>query len=91
MQYEVNEAIKTYMEDKGCERDTAVKEITSRCYGRTLAKLVDEYNWMKIRSKRLNCRFCCYLTSEFQYTCGEKQNFVDPVRDVCDKFSPKTR
>jgi len=91
MQYEANEAITTYMKDKDCERDTAIKEITSKYYGRTLAKLVDEYNWMRIRAKCLTCRFCSYLTSEFQYKCSKKQNFVDPVRDVCDEFGPKIR
>ena len=46
MQQEANEAIETFMKDMGLDRIAAIKEIENR-YGRTLAKLVDEYNYIK--------------------------------------------
>jgi hypothetical protein len=52
MQREANEAIRTYMEDQHCARDTAIHSIVEKCreicgYEKTLAKLVDEYNWIR--------------------------------------------
>jgi hypothetical protein len=52
MQKEANEAIETCMEDQGCGRNVAVRTILEQCralcgYEKTLAKLVDEYNWIK--------------------------------------------
>lgn len=46
MQRETNEAIETFMKDMGFDRSTAIREMENRC-GRTLAKLVDEYNYIK--------------------------------------------
>jgi len=54
MKQEVNEAVNTCMKNQNCNRNTAIKEIMQTCDGKTLAKLVDEYNWIKYR-KRLNC------------------------------------
>ena len=54
MKHEINKAISTYMKDHNSDRTTAIKEIMSACNGKTLAKLVDEYNWIKYR-KKLNC------------------------------------
>ena len=54
MKQEINEAVNTYMKNQNCNRNTAIKEIMQTCDGKTLAKLVDEYNWIKYR-KRLNC------------------------------------
>jgi len=51
MKREINEAINTYLKDYNCDRKTAIKKISSFCNGRTLAKLVDEYNWIKYRKK----------------------------------------
>jgi len=52
MQKEANEAIRTCMEDQHLTRDVAIPFIIERCriicgYDKTLAKLVDEYNWIK--------------------------------------------
>jgi len=46
MQQEANEAIDTFIKDRGLDRSDAIKEIENRC-GRPLAKLVDEYNYIK--------------------------------------------
>lgn len=46
MKKEANEAIDIYMKERVCDRDTAIREIMATCYGKTLAKLVDEYNWI---------------------------------------------
>ena len=54
MKQEANEAINTYMKDRNCDRHTAIKEIMSTCDGKSLAKLVDEYNWIKY-TKELDC------------------------------------
>ena len=54
MQREINEAISTYMKDHNSNRITAIKEVMSVCDGKTLAKLVDEYNWIKY-TKKLDC------------------------------------
>ena len=54
MKKEANEAITTYMKDRNCDQNTAIKEIMLKCDGRTIAKLVDEYNWIKYR-KKLDC------------------------------------
>jgi len=52
MKQEVNEAVTTYMQDHICKRNVAIYSIIKRCceisgYEKTLAKLVDEYNWIK--------------------------------------------
>ena len=52
MQREANEAIRTCMEDQHCAHDVAIHSIVEKCraicgYDKTLAKLVDEYNWLK--------------------------------------------
>jgi hypothetical protein len=54
MKQEANEAIVTYMNDNRCDRKTAIEEITSACDGKSIAKLVDEYNWIRFR-KKLDC------------------------------------
>lgn len=46
MKEEANEVITTYMKDYDNNRDEAIKQIESK-YGKTLAKLIDEYNWIK--------------------------------------------
>jgi hypothetical protein len=47
MQSELREAIETCMNEKKLSREDAVKYICDKCDGKTLAKLVDEYNYMK--------------------------------------------
>lgn len=51
MKQEANEAITTYMKDRNCDRNTTIKEIMLKCDMRTIAKLVDEYNWIKYTKK----------------------------------------
>ena len=46
MQREVNEAIDAYVKDTNLNRNAAIKQMESHC-GRTLAKLVDECNYIK--------------------------------------------
>jgi hypothetical protein len=53
MKKEANEAINTYMLDHNLSREEAVKQIESKFNGKTLAKLVDEYNWIKYTAKQL--------------------------------------
>jgi len=58
MKQEANEAISTYMQYHNCERDVAIRSIIEKSreisgYEKTLAKLVDEYNWIKYTRKRL--------------------------------------
>lgn len=50
MQQEANEAIETYMKDFSCDRDQAIKGIKTYGTGKTLAKLVDEFNYWKFSS-----------------------------------------
>jgi hypothetical protein len=47
MQLELREAIETCKKEKGTTREEAIKYICEKCHGRTLAKIVDEYNYMK--------------------------------------------
>lgn len=47
MKEKANSAIKSMMDDLGCSRKVATNEISSSCDGKTLAKLIDEYNWVK--------------------------------------------
>jgi len=52
MQREVNEAISTCIEDHNCDRAAAIHFIVEESrkisgYEKTLAKLVDEFNWIK--------------------------------------------
>jgi len=47
MQEEANEAIKTYMKDFDFTRTRAIKTMKEKCSGKSLAKLVDEYNYWK--------------------------------------------
>jgi len=49
----VNAVINDYMRDHRCDRQTAIKQIASACHGRTLAKLIDEYNWLKLTRRAL--------------------------------------
>ena len=51
MQLELREAIKTCMEERKLDRADAIRYICERCDGKTLAKLVDEYNYMKYTKK----------------------------------------
>ncbi|MDI6905775.1 MAG: hypothetical protein QMD13_09920 [Candidatus Bathyarchaeia archaeon] len=85
MKYEVNEAITTYMESHKCERDVAIKEITQK-YGRTLAKMVDEYNWVKIRMRCVNCRHVRFISIESKYYCDLKKTFISP-KNICKKWN----
>jgi hypothetical protein len=47
MQKKANEAIDSYMKDKGCSREEAILSINQFREWRPLAKLLDEYNWLK--------------------------------------------
>lgn len=47
MQSELNEAIETCMENRGLNREDAIAYIRKQTNEATLAKLVDEYNYMK--------------------------------------------
>jgi len=47
MQSELREAIETCIEERKIKREDAIKYICEKCNGKTLAKLVDEYNYMK--------------------------------------------
>jgi hypothetical protein len=51
MQRELNEAIKTCINEIRQNRQTAVSFIEQKCDNKTLAKLVDEYNYMKFAKK----------------------------------------
>lgn len=44
---ELEEAIRTCMDGENLSRDEAVKYIREQCDGKTLAKLADEFNYMK--------------------------------------------
>lgn len=47
MQLELREAIETCMKERKLNRVDAIRYICEKCDGKTLAKLVDEYNYMK--------------------------------------------
>jgi hypothetical protein len=47
IQEELEEAIKMCMEEKKMGRSEAIEYIREQCEGKTLAKLADEYNYMK--------------------------------------------
>jgi len=47
MQEELEEAIRTCMNEVHLSRNEAIKYIREQCDGKTLAKLADEYNYMK--------------------------------------------
>lgn len=47
VQTELQEAIRTCMEEKGFDRVSAIEFILEQCDGKTLAKLADEYNYMR--------------------------------------------
>jgi len=51
MQKELKEAVKTCMFDEKLSRSNAVSFIESRCGDKTLAKLVDEFNYIKYVKK----------------------------------------
>lgn len=51
MQLELREAIETCMEERKLDRIDAIKYICEKCDGKTLAKLVDEYDYMKYTKK----------------------------------------
>lgn len=46
MKQKANDAIDSYMKDKKCSRNEAIKAINSFRKWRPLAKLLDEYNWV---------------------------------------------
>lgn len=43
----INEAIQTCMDEKGLERSDAIQHIRDACDGKSLAKLVDQYHFLK--------------------------------------------
>jgi len=45
MQKELKEAINTYMEENNSNSEEAIKKISEQCDGKTLAKLIDEFNY----------------------------------------------
>jgi hypothetical protein len=47
IQKQVKEAIMSYVHEFGCDREVAVRAIIKKGNGRTLAKLIDEYNYAK--------------------------------------------
>ena len=51
MQSELREAIETCMEERKLNRADAIRYICEKCDGKTLAKLADEYNYMKYTKK----------------------------------------
>ena len=51
MQLELREAIEKCMEERKLNRTDAITYICEKCDGKTLAKLVDEYNYMKYTKK----------------------------------------
>jgi hypothetical protein len=51
MQLELREAIETCMEERKLDRIDAIKYICEKCDGKTLAKLVDEYDYVKYTKK----------------------------------------
>jgi len=54
MQVELREVIKTCMDERKLNRSDAIRHICEKCDGKTLAKLVDEYNYMKYTKKHLS-------------------------------------
>ena len=46
MHEEIHEAIESFVEENHCEYEEAVKEISSLADNKTLAKLLDEYNYV---------------------------------------------
>jgi hypothetical protein len=51
MQLELREAIETCMEERKLDHIDVIKYICEKCDGKTLAKLVDEYDYMKYTKK----------------------------------------
>lgn len=51
VQRELAEAIETCIKERALNRDEAIKYICEKCDGKTLAKLVDEYNYVKYTLK----------------------------------------
>lgn len=47
MKEKANSVIESCIEDLKCSRDLALSHISSRCGGKTLAKLLDEHNWVE--------------------------------------------
>lgn len=50
-QQDLGEAIKTCMDEKNLSRTEAIAHIRKECNGKTLAKLADEYDYMKYTKK----------------------------------------
>jgi len=48
----INEAIQTCMDEKGLERSDAIQYIRDTCDGKSLAKLVDQYHFLKFTKNR---------------------------------------
>jgi len=51
MREEIDEALKTYMDEFKCTRENAIKELKEKCSSKNFAKLVDEYNWLTYTRK----------------------------------------
>ena len=47
IQRELKEAVQSCGKDMSLARETAMNYITQACHGKTLAKLADEYNYVK--------------------------------------------
>jgi rubrerythrin len=51
VQAELEDAIKTCMDERSLTRMEAIKYMQEKCNNKTLAKLIDEYNYMKYTKK----------------------------------------
>jgi hypothetical protein len=47
MKQKANQVITSYMKDKKCSREEAINSINRFRQWRPLAKLLDEYNWIR--------------------------------------------
>lgn len=53
MKKEINEAIETYMKDHDCSRKEAIENLSKSQGNKTLAKLIDEYNYARFTRRWL--------------------------------------
>lgn len=89
----MEEAIKTCMNEKNLSRKEAIQYIREQCDGKTLAKLADEYNYMKY-TKRCSSLWAPtrgIIDSQLLEYLRKAATFLQATADLYSGFNAKLR
>lgn len=82
MRNELEEVIETCVQEKKLSRKEAIGYIRKICYGETLAKLIDEYNYMVYTRSRDFRRYIDRLNKNGEITTEKYVRLMKRIRNV---------